>query len=237
MSRLVSPQRARWLFGANAVVAWSSVLLSFSLNISGFYSKNVNPAAPTLLGNVPGGQDQPWERLFDWLTYFTILSNIVVAVVMTALLFRPGWFDRQDAVGRVWRALRLDSVVMILVTGIVYNLLLAEGGKSGIDWVNNFQQHVLNPVLTLLVFLLAGPKRLASWRTALDAMVLPVLWAVYALLRGQVIGAYPYFFLDVAKLGLVPVMVFIAQILAFALVLCAGLIGLDRATARSLAKD
>ena len=237
MSRLVTPRSARWLYGVNAAVAWSTVLLSFTLNITGFYSKNVNPEAPTLLGNVVGGQDQPWERLFDWLTYFTILSNIVVAVVMTALLLRPGWFERDDAKGRVWRALRLDSVVMILVTGIVYNVLLAEGPKTGIDWLNNFQQHVLNPVVTLFVFAVAGPKRLAGWRTALDAMVLPLLWSAYALLRGQVIGAYPYFFLNVAELGLVSVLLFIAQILVFALLLCAGLLLIDRITSRAATDD
>ena len=233
MSRLVTPKSARWLYGFNALVAWSAVLLSFTLNITGFYSDNVNPDAPTLLGNVVGGQDQPWERLFDWLTYFTILSNIVVAVVMTALLLRPDWFNREDSTGRVWRALRLDSVVMILVTGIVYNVLLAEGPKTGIDWVNNFQQHALNPVVTLLVFAIAGPKRLASWRTAMDAMVLPLLWSAFALLRGQVIGAYPYFFLNVAELGIAAVLLFIAQILVFALLLCAGLILLDRVTAKA----
>ena len=53
--------------------------MSFTLAVTGYYVDTMDPAKPTILGNVPGGNDTVLERLLDWSTYFTILSNIVVA--------------------------------------------------------------------------------------------------------------------------------------------------------------
>lgn len=218
---------ARTLFAVNAAVAWFGVLISLSLNLSGYYLGDIDLEAPTLLGNVVGGQDTALERFLDWTTYFTILSNIVVAVVMTVLVRRPGLFARTDRVGLVWRALRLDSVIMIVVTGVVYNLLLATGGKTGWDYVSNATIHVVTPILTVLVWLLVGPRGLITLRTIGLSLLLPLAWAAYALVRGSVIGAYPYSFLDVSANGLVPVLAFILQILVVAVVLASIMKAID----------
>jgi hypothetical protein len=218
---------ARPLFAINAAVAWFGVLVSLTLNLSGYYLGDIDPEAPTLLGNVVGGQDTVLERFLDWTTYFTILSNIVVAVVMTVLVRQPGLFSRTDRVGLVWRALRLDSVIMIVVTGVVYNLLLATGGKTGWDYVSNATIHVITPILTVLVWLVVGPRGLITLRTIGLSLLLPLAWAAYSLLRGSAIGAYPYSFLDVSANGLVPVLLFILQILVVAVVLSAIMMAVD----------
>lgn len=72
-----------------------------------------------------GGEDTALERFWDWTTYFTILSNTTAAIVVTALLLRPAWFTGADRRGLIWRALRVDSVMMLVVTAVVFNLLLA----------------------------------------------------------------------------------------------------------------
>ncbi len=74
-----TPAYARVFFWINAVVAWLAVGVSFTLAVTGYYVDTMDPATPTILGNVPGGNDTVLERLLDWSTYFTILSNIVVA--------------------------------------------------------------------------------------------------------------------------------------------------------------
>jgi len=216
----------------NAVLAWFAIALSLTLNLSGYYLGTGDPAKPTLLGNVPGGVDTPLERFFDWTTYFTILSNIVGAIVITVLLAKPALFMRQDRVGAVWRALRLDSVLMIIVTGVVYNALLAAGPKEGWDFLSNLMLHVAMPILTPLVWLVAGPRGLVRKSTVFAALVLPLLWAVYALVRGQVIGAYPYPFLDVSTNGWASVLTFIGVIVVIAILLGYILLGLDRAMSR-----
>jgi len=215
----IAPRYARPLFIVNALVAWFAVALSLSLNVSGYYVDTLDPTKPTLLGNVADGIDTPIKRFFDWITYFTIWSNTTVAVVLTALAVRPNLFLRHDRVGGIWRTLRLDSVLMITVTGVVFNLLLAEGGKQGLDWLSNNMLHVINPILTVVVFLVAGPRGMLNVRVVFAALVLPLIWAAFALTRGAIILAYPYPFLDAATNGWGPVFTFIIVIIVFAIIL------------------
>lgn len=229
---LQAPRFARPLFIINAAVAWFGVALSATLNASGYYLYEFDPSKPTLLGNVAGGQDSAFERLEDWIGYFTILSNITVAVVMTVLASRPELFTRRTAGGAIWRALRLDSVVMIIVTGIVYNLLLATGGKTGWDALSNAMLHIIIPLLTVVVWFVAGPRRILQVSTVWLSLVLPILWAIYTLIRGAVISAYPYPFFDVITNGYASVLIFILVILVFAVIINFALLGFDRLIAR-----
>lgn len=226
----------RW-FLVNAVFAWIGVLLSLSLNLSGYYVSSVDPAKPTLLGNTAAGVDTPLERVLDWTTYFTIWSNVVVVVVTTTLVLRPALFGRDDGVGRLWRVLRLDSVLMILITGVLYNLLLANWDKSGPDLISNLFIHVLTPVVTVLVWFVAGPRRLTDVRIASLALVLPLAWAAYALVRGAVVGAYPYPFLDVSTKGYASVLVFVAMVAVVGFLLALAFVFADRAMDRSGSRD
>jgi hypothetical protein len=224
---LQAPSYGKALFALNALVAWIAVTLSLTLNLTGYYVADANPAKPTILGNVAAGIDTPWERFFDWTTYFTILSNIVVAVVMTMLVVKPRLFTRRDSVGTLWRTLRLDSLLMIVITGVVYNLMLAEGGKTGWDLVSNSLLHWIVPLLTPIIWILAGPRGLFSARVIPLSLVLPLIWASYALIRGQAVGAYPYPFLDVSANGLASVLTFIGAILVVAVVLALILWAVD----------
>lgn len=228
---------SRVLLGANAVIAWLAVTLSFTLAVTGYYVDTMDPTKPTILGNVPGGNDTVLERLLDWSTYFTILSNIVVAVVVTVLTARPALFTRPDRVGTVWRTLRLDSLLMIVITGVVYNLLLATGGKTGWDLLSNTLLHVLVPLVTPIVWIIAGPRGLISARVIGYSLVLPLLWAAYALARGAAVGAYPYPFLDVSTNGLTSVLVFIAAIVVVAVLLALVLWAVDRGLAWTMARS
>jgi len=229
---LQMPSYGRLLLILNVILAWCAVTLSLTLNLTGYYVGDEDLSKPTILGNVPGGVDTPIERFLDWSTYFTLWSNVTVAVVMTVLLARPGLFVRQDRVGAIWRALRLDTVLTIIVTGVVYNALLASGPKEGWDFLSNMLLHIVLPIVTPLVWLIAGPRGLVRQSTVYAALVLPLLWTVYALARGQVLGAYPYPFLDVATNGWASVLTFIGVIVIFAIILGYVLLGLDRIMGR-----
>ena len=77
-------------------------------------------------------------RVFDYFTYFTIWSNILVATISIMLFIRP---DRDSF---VFRVLRLDSILMITVTGIIYNVVLAGSAKlQGLEVVSNIFDHML----------------------------------------------------------------------------------------------
>ncbi len=213
----------------NTVIAYISVGISFSLMLIGYYSneESIDTMKPTLLGNSFDGTDQVWERFFDWISYFTIWSNIVVAIVLTVLWRRPDVFERNNSSGTMWRALRLDSILMITITGIVYNLLLAEP-KTGIDFVSNLIIHIINPIFTLFVFLATGPRGLLKASTVMYAMFVPIVWATFAIFRGLTLNAYPYPFFDVSANGLTSVLLFVAQIMVFAIIIAFGLLGYDK---------
>ena len=217
----VSPW-ARPLFGINALVAWAGCGLQFFLSAWGVYP-NTN-TVPSLLGNDTQGA---LGRIFDYFTYFTILSNILVAVILTMLFLNP----LRD--GKVFRVLRLDTVLMITVTGVVYNLVLAADSKN-VGWqvVANSLEHQITPILTVLVWLLVGPRGWVNLRTIAWAFALPIGWLVYALIRGAIIGAYPYPFLDVVRFGYGTVFINVLGIIVFALVILLILWGVDKAITR-----
>ncbi len=213
---------ARPLFGINALIAWAGCGLQFILTAWGVYP-NTN-TVPSLLGNDTQGA---LGRVFDYFTYFTILSNILVAVILTMLFLNP------LRNGKVFRVLRLDTVLMITVTGVVYNLVLAADAKN-VGWqvLANSLEHQITPIVTVLVWLLVGPRGWVNVRTIAWAFALPIGWLVFALIRGAFIGAYPYPFLDVVTLGYGTVFVNVLGIVVFALVILLILWGLDKAISR-----
>jgi hypothetical protein len=207
----------RVLFGINAVVALIGLTVGFILTVLGTYpSLNTNP---TMLGNPDQGV---LGRVFDYFTYFTIWSNILVAVVSIMLFLRP---DRDSF---AFRVLRLDSILMITVTGIIYNVVLAGSAKlQGLEVMSNLFDHVLTPVVTVLIWLFVGPRGWISWRAIGAALILPIGWLGFALIRGAFIGAYPYGFLDVATYGYGTVLTNVLGVVAFAIVLSLILWGID----------
>ena len=212
---------ARTWFVALAVWAWLGLAIQFVLSSTGMYPSD--PAKPSAYGWNPAGLDGLVPRVIDFFSYFTIWSNIAVAVVATMLALRP---DRDS----VWfRAVRLSSLLMISVTGLVYGVILAGVTElEGFEVLANFFIHQTVPLLAFVVFLVAGPRGWIDWPTIGRATVLPLVWAAYALVRGAVIDAYPYFFIDVAVLGYGAVLLNLVGVLTLGLVIALVLWALDR---------
>lgn len=135
-------------------------------------------------------------RLVQLFSYFTIQSNILVFVSVAALAVDP----RHD--GPVWRVLRLDGLLGIVVTGIVYEVALRGLLQlSGGAWWADLLLHVFAPWLTLLGWVIFGPRPRISWATVALAMIWPALWLAYTFVHGAVSSWYPYPFLDVTRIG------------------------------------
>lgn len=216
---------ARTAFVANAVIAWLGVVLT--VVISGLGAYTVQPVEPGLYGIHPDGLAGVVSRLADTASYFTIWSNVVVAVTMTVLARRP---LRSTA---LLRTLRLDSVLMITITAIVYAVLLAPTTEV-VGWsrLTDPILHQVTPVVTVLVWLVHGPRGWITRRTVLAALVVPMVWIGWILLRGSVIGAYPYGFVNIAEYGVGPVAATLAGILVFGLVVTSAYWGIDTALRR-----
>ncbi|MFB7797295.1 Pr6Pr family membrane protein [Isoptericola sp. NPDC056134] len=146
----------------------------------------------------PGAAGTMAERLVRLFSYFTILSNVGIGVVSVLLAVDP----TRD--GRLLRVAHLDALLCIVVTGIVYNTVLAGTveGLTQAGQLSNALLHVASPVLAVVVWLLAGPRPRVDARTVGWSVVGPLAWIAYSFVRGGMVGWYPYPFLDVGALGL-----------------------------------
>lgn len=162
-----------------AALAWAALLLQLFLSLR-LSIDNGN-------GVVHG--------LWMYLAYFTVLTNLLVAITATVAARRSdGGRDLQ------WRGCAVASIVLV---GIGYHLLLRNiSTPTGLDWLSNALLHYAVPLAALAWWLLLPPRRHITANAPLQWLQWPLLYAVYALIRGAITGFYPYPFIDVPALGI-----------------------------------
>jgi hypothetical protein len=135
-------------------------------------------------------------RLLRFVSYFTVQSNILVLAAATTLVLDP------DRDGRWWRVLRLDGLLGILVTGVVFSVVLAPiVNPTGLAYWLNLAFHYFSPIWALLGWLVFGPRPRITNETIAGAFVWPVAWIVYTFVHGAISHWYPYPFLDAGLHG------------------------------------
>ena len=219
-------RNARVAFGITALLSALGLTLNVIITALGVYPSTTTN--PNLFGySDPSGLPGVISRVLDFASYFTILSNVVVVVVLAAL-----WRGRIGPTP-VWRTLRMDSLVMITVTGLVFAVVLAPTADlQGLQYVTNTLEHYVTPLLTVLTFLVWGPRGWLRLGTVFTALVIPIIWLAYTLLRGAVVDSYPYSFLNVAEFGLGRVLLNVAGVVLLGVVLGLVFWGLDRLLSR-----
>ena len=173
-----------------AVLGWTALLLQLRLSVM-----------DTLAG---GGTVA--AALLAYFGYFTILTNIFVALMATAgtrvgrapagRILAP--FYRPHAAG--------CATTSILVVGLVYHLLLRANWRPwSAHWVADSLLHYVVPTLSVLHWLAyrppPGTRAPPSTWAPLAWCAYPLAYLLYVLLRGPLAGGYPYFFLDVTAIG------------------------------------
>lgn len=172
------------------------------------------------------------SRLLNMLFYFTIQSNVIVAVTTLLLAVR---LDRSSA---VFRYFRLAGVVGITVTGVVYRAVLADNAHFvGLGVVADTLLHAVVPVLAVLGWAVFGPRRQFTWRLAPAVLIHPALWLTLTLVRGSLIDWYPYYFVDASRVGYGRVAVNAATLAGLFLAFAYAATLLDRVILRRPAAD
>ncbi|MEJ5058709.1 MULTISPECIES: Pr6Pr family membrane protein [unclassified Pseudomonas] len=193
-----------------AVLGWAGLSIQLYLI---FYSRW------TLAASLLGG-------LVSFFSYFTVLSNTLVATVLTCELT-----SRESAARRWFLQPWVTSgiAVSIAIVGLAYNLLLRHlWHPEGWQWLADELLHDVMPLLFLAYWWCCVPKGTLRMRHIGLWIIYPLVYFAYSLLRGHLLAAYPYPFIDVEKLGYPQVFINAGGLLAGFVVISLVLIGLDR---------
>lgn len=155
-----------------ALIAWAGLAIQFQATHAAGYS--------------------PGETLWLLVRFFTVLTNLIVAVAMTAIALGPGLAP----------SLIAGTTLAIMLVGFIYitllrGLLELSGGALLADAL----LHKVTPSLVPLWWLAFAPKGRLRWRDPVLWTLYPLAYSSYALARGAAEGRYAYPFINVAKLG------------------------------------
>lgn len=153
----------------------------------------------------------------EFFSYFTILSNMLAAVALTAPLAAPpsrlaAWSEESGP--------RAAIATYLAITAVVYHTMLAwQWDPQGLRKASDTILHTITPIAFLLDVALRGGRGPARWIVAAKAMAFPALFGAWTLVHGALTTWYPYPFMNVAKRGYPKVLLTMVEMsVAFALV-------------------
>jgi len=198
-----------------ALLSWFALIAQFCINLS-------------------SGAAMAAELIVRYFSYFTITTNIMVALCGTTLLFVPqskwgSFFSRQTTKAAI--------TVYIVVVGIIYNSILRfVWDPKGLQRVVDELLHLIIPIMFLLYWLIFVLKDKLKWSSFWSWLVYPLVYVVFVFISGAFSGFYPYPFLDVTGLGYFKVLVNSLGILLAFIVVSLLFIGFGKWTNKTSAK-
>lgn len=188
-----------------ALCAWTGLLTELTLSVAHVHSLRL--------------------ALWRQALFFTILSNLTVAIVFTGIALGSVRLRHPLLIGGL-------AMTMALV-GTVFELMLRRLlDPHGWRMIATGLLHDAVPLLTAAAwFFLAEKGRLRARDPWLIALF-PIVYLGYALLRGALGGTYPYPFINPDKLGWMGVAAYVAAISAVFLIFAHLMVTLDGWLAR-----
>lgn len=161
-----------------ALVAWFGLSLQFYL----IYDNAMRNDIP-LAGEV-----------LRFFSYFTILTNLLVAIALSNMLRRPG-----SRVGKFFASAGTQTAIALYigVVGLVYSVALRHiWNPTGWQLVADRVMHDMVPIFYILYWAFLAPKERLPWTNAFWWLLYPAIYCIYVLIRGAVVQVYPYHFID-----------------------------------------
>jgi len=168
--------------------------------------------------------------LVRFFSFFTVLSNTLVAVVLTCAISGASSaghrFFRQPVVcGGITASIALVS--------IAYNVLLRHLWQpQGWQWIADELLHDIMPLLFVLYWWCYVTNGRLRLRHVLLWVIYPLVYFAYVLWRGDSIGDYMYPFIDVGTIGYPQAFINAGGVLAGFLLISLIVLMLDRLKAR-----
>jgi hypothetical protein len=139
------------------------------------------------------------QKIINYFSYFTILTNIIVAFSLTVSLLSPS-----SKMGNFFSSPYTESAitVYIIIVGIIHFFLLRNlADLKSWNMVADTILHKIIPMLYAFYWVKFVTKDKLHWKDSMQWLLYPVIYLFYVLVRGFIDCFYPYPFADVGKLG------------------------------------
>jgi hypothetical protein len=170
------------------------------------------------------------DSISNFFSYFTILSNLLVALSLTVVILDP-----KTKIGKIFSLSTTSSAIAlyILIVGLVYNLVLRGiWDPKGWQLVADNLLHVAVPVLYFIYWLIFIPKGTLNWKDGIAWTYFPLAYLAYSLIRGHFTAWYPYPFLNVIELGYQQVFINAVFVVIAFVILSSLMIGFNKVMKR-----
>lgn len=148
----------------------------------------------------------------NFFAYLTIQSSILflIVTIVAAVVALRGQDDAP------WLDLARATVLSCTVScGIIFALIIEQSGERGfridVPW-SDVVLHFVLPAVAVLDWIIGPGRGWAPWRSIAIVLVFMIGWGLVTLVRGPIVGWYPYFFLDPAQLANTGQFLFFASI-------------------------
>jgi hypothetical protein len=188
----------------------------------------IGTQVPLTLSDATAAGNPAWLGLVNLFSYFTILTNLAVAIAATIAA-------RGDVTS--WWAgapVRAALALYIIIVGLIYQTLLKglipmAGTRLVIDTIF----HAIIPLAwPIWWFAFGRGAHPLPWRAAVGWLGFPLVYGFYSVVRGAASGRWPYPFMNAERFGYQQVAINLAVMLLLFLGLSLLLIALDRRLAR-----
>lgn len=161
-----------------------------------------------------------------YFSFFTAIINTSIAVLLGAYYFYPDsklscWFKKSTNNTAV-------AVYIMIVSLIYYTLLLNNKPLVLAELVATHILHGYVPLAYLGLWFFRFRNGDLNYSDSFKWVLFPLFYFIYLLIRGAVIDSYPYFFVNVSKLGFPVVMLYAVCILGVFLISGLSLVVIDR---------
>ncbi len=184
----------------NRVFALVWRILGFVITTTGLTFLFVSPNAP-----------QMW-------VYFTIQTNIFAAILFAILIIKTAIQIKTDGTkgnpANIHPVLHIGIVFFITITMVVYWTMLSwqafsmgNGEPNPLGLIGSYIVHGLAPLWLLVDFILFVPHSKINYRSAIWWLIYPIAYTLFVLAHAAIFGEFlngsrfPYFFMDIDKLG------------------------------------
>ena len=161
-----------------------------------------------------------------YFSFFTAIVNTSIAVLLLAYYFYPEsklskWFKKTTNNTAI-------AVYIMIVSLIYYTLLLNNKPLLPAEMVATHILHGYVPLAYLGLWFFRFRNGDLNYSDSFRWVLFPLLYFIYLLIRGAVLDAYPYFFVNVVKLGYPMVLLYAVGILGVFLISGLSLVVIDR---------